>query len=232
MVKNVTGYDLWKLFAGGFGTLCAMTEVTFKVLPADETETTLCCGLGRERRVSRRCARRMSSAGDDGSAAFLPTAGASRSGDHRSGGGRSRSRCAALEGPAPSVPSAPAGRRHMRAGDRELEGLAPALSVMLWREIRDVALLPPAPPLWRISVAPTAVAPLGEGSSAGSKWRGSRTGQHGLLWLAVEDATEARAGADPRGAATPGATRRSVAAAPSCSARCRSSSRRSQRSPA
>src|SRR6266478_6922584 len=46
VVKNVTGYDLCKLMAGSYGTLAALEEVTVKVLPQPESESTvMLCGL-------------------------------------------------------------------------------------------------------------------------------------------------------------------------------------------
>ena len=103
VVKNVTGYDLCKLFAGSFGTLAAMTEVTFKVLPAAEHECTLLL-RPRTREAGFAALRKaMSSTGDVGGAAFLPAAAARRSTTHEVAAAAVDLAALRLEGPAPSV---------------------------------------------------------------------------------------------------------------------------------
>lgn len=44
VVKNVTGFDLPKLVCGAFGSLCVLTEVTFRVYPRAPYSATLCLG--------------------------------------------------------------------------------------------------------------------------------------------------------------------------------------------
>ncbi|MEM8633023.1 MAG: FAD-binding protein [Pseudomonadota bacterium] len=53
VMKNVTGYDLVRLLAGSRGTLGAITEVAFKVLPAVDTVATLkIAGLTSDRAIA------------------------------------------------------------------------------------------------------------------------------------------------------------------------------------
>jgi glycolate oxidase FAD binding subunit len=42
VVKNVTGFDVPKLVCGAFGTLCVLTELTFRVYPRASHAITLC----------------------------------------------------------------------------------------------------------------------------------------------------------------------------------------------
>ena len=45
MVKNVTGYDMNKLYTGSLGTLCIIVEASFKVAPRPAASTTLSAGF-------------------------------------------------------------------------------------------------------------------------------------------------------------------------------------------
>jgi glycolate oxidase FAD binding subunit len=193
VVKNVTGYDLCKLFAGSFGTLVAMTEVTFKVLPAAEHETTLL--LRPRSRAAGFAALRtaMNSAGDIAGAAYLPAAAAAGSAVAAVAGVAADLAALRLEGPPPSVRERAERLKALLKAEGELDELAPADSAALWREIRDVALLPPGAPLWRVSVPPTAGAPLLEALERVLRlaWLADWAG--GLLWLAVDGADDAGA---------------------------------------
>ena len=167
VVKNVTGYDVSKLMAGSFGTLAALTSVTFKVLPKSETEITL---LYRPRDVHHageimRLA--MQSPYDVSSAAYDPKRGAGLR----------------LEGIAASVEDRKLNLIKLIGGDAEV--LPEVHSQQFWTAMRnadahaeqDDALL------WRISVSPTdgpqlaaALASTLEGSFT-LDWSG------GLIWL-------------------------------------------------
>jgi glycolate oxidase FAD binding subunit len=166
VVKNVTGYDLCKLLTGSFGSLAAMSEVTFKVLPAPpETCSLLLAGLAREQAFAA-LRRALGSAYDVAGAAYLPAGAAARS------------------AVAP-VAAAAAGLAVVR-----LEGLAldVAPSLFLWREIREGGLVPDDLTLWRVSTAPTAGPALIEELERQLElaWLADWAG--GLLWLAVPGA--------------------------------------------
>ena len=72
VVKNVTGYDLSKLVCGSYGTLVALTEITFKVLPAPEEIKTLIIHNQNIETALNYLERSISSSNDISGAIFLP----------------------------------------------------------------------------------------------------------------------------------------------------------------
>jgi glycolate oxidase FAD binding subunit len=186
VVKNVTGYDLCKLLAGSFGTLAVMTEVSVKVLPAAEkTLTLLLAGLGPADGLGALRAA-MASAYDVSGAAYLPPAAAARSAvTAATGAGVAALR---LEGPGPSLRHrADALKDLLRLPAGEFDELHTQHSQTLWREVRDVALLPTTGVLWRISAPPGAGAELLHAlAPLHARWLADWAG--GLLWLAPDEA--------------------------------------------
>ena len=72
VVKNVTGYDLSKLICGSYGTLVALTEVTFKVLPHPEENKTLVIHNQKVESAADLLNKAISSSNDISGAVFLP----------------------------------------------------------------------------------------------------------------------------------------------------------------
>jgi len=72
VVKNVTGYDLSKLICGSYGTLVALTEITFKVLPILEECKTLVIHNQKLEFAADFLSKAISSSNDVSGAAYLP----------------------------------------------------------------------------------------------------------------------------------------------------------------
>jgi glycolate oxidase FAD binding subunit len=168
VVKNVTGYDVPKLFAGSFGTLGVMTELTLKVLPAPETETTLLLDADDAAAAIALLSRALGSSHEVAGAAVV--------------GGRAAIR---LEGFGPSV----AWRRQAllrELGSPDAETLEPSMSRAFWRDVRDVRPLSDAPIVWRVSTTPSLAAAFVERVAAATSLRALFDWGGGLVWLGLD----------------------------------------------
>jgi len=72
VVKNVTGYDLSKLVTGSFGTLTALTEITFKVLPKKDSISTLVIYSEDNKIISDLFDQLLSSSNEISAAVYMP----------------------------------------------------------------------------------------------------------------------------------------------------------------
>jgi len=191
VMKNVTGYDLSKLICGSWGTLAAVTDLTFKVLPAPEVETTLVIAGLDDSVAARAMSAAMGSSHEVSSAAHLPDGIAA--GEVTGPGTLIR-----VEGFGPSVAARIAALEGELAGFGRLSTLDGDGSAALWRAIRDVLPLvdPRDRPVWKLSVAPMdGPAVLAAIRQAVGDVRHLSDWCGGLIWLAVPPAADAHAGA-------------------------------------
>lgn len=186
VVKNVTGYDMSKLLAGSWGTLAVLTSVTFKVLPAAETETTLAIRGLLDEQACAAMALAMGSSAEVSSAAHLPEGVASAIAEGILGS--EAATLLRLEGFPPSILYRlnmlqellkNAGPLHQFNGDR---------SRAIWRDIRDCIPFADGSdmPVWRVSMPPadahnmTLALRRDVPATCFYDWQG------GLVWLRME----------------------------------------------
>jgi glycolate oxidase FAD binding subunit len=207
VVKNVTGYDLSKLMAGSYGTLAALEEVTVKVLPRPESVSTVVLyGLDSATAIQS-LSRALGSPHEVSGAAYLPAA---LTAGLPSLPGATSVAALRLEGPLPSVIFRRERLLTELASDCEAASLDDEASIEFWRAIGNA--LPLAGPgdhaVWRVSIAPSRGAQLGEAIARrlDASWYLDWGG--GLLWVAIAGAEDGGAavirgalrGADGRGA--------------------------------
>lgn len=202
VVKNVTGYDLPKLITGSYGTLTVITELTIKVLPAQEDTRTLIVGGQTAADAVRTMTSVLQSTADVSAACYLPEGVGAREIAFAGGGSGAAGASATafrLEGVGPSVEFRLARLGQQLASAGSLAVLDRENSLHFWRGIRDVAPFAgdPAGGLWRISVPPSYGAEVlakiqasVPGSRAFLDWGG------GLVWLQLPAAAGAAAAAE------------------------------------
>ncbi|HWJ75388.1 MAG TPA: FAD-binding protein [Kaistia sp.] len=143
VMKNVTGYDFVKLLAGSWGTLGVLTEVTYKLLPKAETETTLIFEGLDDIRAVEAMTTALGTPFEITGAAHLP--------------GALSQTLLRFEGFANSCEYRIARLRDLLSAFGDAEAVRDGASADLWRAIRDAGPLDAGEDdvVWRISVKPT-----------------------------------------------------------------------------
>ncbi len=175
VMKNVTGYDLVKLMAGSHGTLGVLTEVSLKVLPCPEVESTLVLpGLSDGAAITA-MAQAMGSPFDVTGAAHDPA---------------TQETLLRVEGFATSV-SYRIGRLRDLLGVSRAKVLSAEQSKAVWAGVRDVAGFHGTDgDVWRVSCVPSDAPALAQKAGADAwlyDWAG------GLIWVRMAQGADLRA---------------------------------------
>lgn len=186
VVKNVTGYDLSKVLAGSWGTLAAVTDVTFKVLPAAQEETTLALRGLLDEQAATAMAAALGSSAEVSSAAHLPegVAGGMLGGSL----GGEPATVLRVEGFGPSVAYRVDLLKGLFRGASSIDEIGADRSRELWREIRDCIPFADGTdkPVWRVSVAPSAGHQLALALRMQAPATVFYDWQGGLVWIRME----------------------------------------------
>jgi glycolate oxidase FAD binding subunit len=183
VVKNVTGYDLPRLFAGSWGTLAVMTDITLKVLPrAEDCATVLLFGAS-DTRATEAMALAMGSSCEVSAAAHLPQWPADNIETLRAPG--EAVTALRLEGIAQSVSYRKEKLEELLKPFGERGTLDAAASRAFWKSIRDVAPFADRTEraVWRLSTTPSLAPGIAAGinASVGAQYFYDWAG--GLIWL-------------------------------------------------
>ncbi|CAN7369472.1 FAD-binding protein [Mesorhizobium amorphae] len=186
VVKNVTGYDLSKLMANSWGTLAVLSDVTFKVLPAAETEVTLAIRGLLDDAATAAMALALGSSAEVSSAAHLPERVAARVAGSTLGSDAAT--LLRVEGFGPSVTYRIAALKQLLGKSGPLQEIAGEASKTIWRDVCDCVPFADGTekPVWRVSMAPSQAHQMvltlrmQAGVSAFYDWQG------GLIWLRME----------------------------------------------
>jgi glycolate oxidase FAD binding subunit len=172
VVKNVTGFDLPKVLAGSWGTLAALTEVTVRVVPVAESESTLLFAVDGAQAAVELCSQALGATFEVSAAAFLPARGVALR----------------LEGLTASVQTRVGGLLATLARSPQ-ELLDESASRKFWRQVGAAEAVARCPVIWRLSVAPRQAARILAAIEAAQfqlDWGG------GLIWVGAERVEAAR----------------------------------------
>jgi len=160
VVKNVTGFDLPKILTGSFGTLCAVTELTLKLLPKSPDAATLAIfGLDDKQAIQAMTKVLTETAVPVSSAAHLPASIARLSSVKSISNNNTSATLIRVEGFGPAVVARIERLRSALGGAPELLVLDKDDTDLLWQEVTNASCFAETDlPLWRLSVPPSEAA--------------------------------------------------------------------------